>query len=206
MVVRTPDNQIQRRVVPKIAVIVVAASAGGHAIVRRFLSSLPAPFDIPIVLVQHLSPQFPSMLAQLLGRWTALPVKEVEDGEALLSGMVYVAPPDHHVVIDDAHRLRLTSAPREHWVRPSADPLFDSAALAFGEGVLGVILTGNGSDGATGAVSIRKAGGLVMVQDPDTADYSSMPRAALRIGAVDFVVPPDGLASAVTSLARGEMP
>jgi two-component system, chemotaxis family, protein-glutamate methylesterase/glutaminase len=182
--------------------IVVASSAGGIPVVKSILAALPSPFSAPIVIVQHLSPTWPSSMAHMLGLCTKLSVKFASDGERLRAGMVYIAPPNRHLVIGKSRRLRLDDFPKVAFARPAADPLFESAAHVFGPRVLGLVLSGMGHDGAAGVASIRRRGGIVIVQDPQCAEAPSMPLAAMRACPVDLVLPPTAIPSALVSLTE----
>jgi two-component system chemotaxis response regulator CheB len=129
------------------------------------------------------------MLWHVLAHGAALRVKEAEDGDILRAGVVYVAPANQHLLVEAGGRLHLSRSALVHHVRPAADSLFESAAAAVGGGVVAIVLSGSGVDGATGALAVHAAGGAVIAQDPHDAQFPSMPRAAIDAGAVDFVVP-----------------
>jgi two-component system chemotaxis response regulator CheB len=129
------------------------------------------------------------MLWHVLAQRAALTVKEAEDGDTLRAGVVYVAPANRHLLVGAHGRLHLTAGALVHHVRPAADSLFESAAASVGGGVVAIVLSGSGVDGATGALAVHAAGGAVIVQDPRDAQFPSMPRAAIDAGAVDFVLP-----------------
>jgi two-component system, chemotaxis family, CheB/CheR fusion protein len=167
------------------ALVVVGSSAGGIEVLSTLMATLPHDFPAPIVIAQHLDPQRPSHLSEILARRSHLPIRTILDHEKLEPGHVYVVPADRHVEISDGH-LTL-HANRQSRPVPSINLLFRSAAQAYGEGLIAVILTGTGSDGAAGAVEVKGAGGTVIIQNPATAPYPSMPR-SLPPGIVDFVV------------------
>jgi two-component system chemotaxis response regulator CheB len=179
-------------------VVGVAASAGGLRALRTVISALPEDFPAPIAIVQHLDPRHPSLLSGILGRVTALTVKEAQQGEVMRPGVVYIAPPDRHLLVTANGTLELTRSELVHFVRPSADLLFESLAASFGTRALAVVLTGSGSDGALGLRAIRKMGGRVIAQDEATSEFFSMPDAAIRLGVVDLVLPLDQIAPALT--------
>jgi two-component system chemotaxis response regulator CheB len=186
--------------------VLVAASAGGLSALTSVLSELPADFPASVAIVQHIEPHHRSMLAEILGRSCALPVTQASDGQRFQAGVVHVAPPDHHLLVD-AGTLSLTRTELVHFVRPSADLLFESGAASFGNRAIGVVLTGTGSDGSLGVEAIKRRGGTVIAQDEATSDFFGMPGAAIEAGAVDFVLPLDQIAEALTSLLaerRGE--
>jgi two-component system chemotaxis response regulator CheB len=177
----------------------IAASAGGLSAASAVLASLPLDFPLPIVLLQHLDPRRQSQLAAIMGRRIVLPVTQAADHQDLIAGAVYVAPPAFHTEILGG-AIRLTSTERLHFVRPSADRLFTSAALTGR--TIAVILTGSGHDGAAGALAVRAAGGVVIVQDEATSEHFGMPRAAIDAHAVDWVLPLERIGPAMDSLAR----
>ena len=180
--------------------VLVAASAGGLSALTSVLSELPADFPAGVAIVQHIEPHHRSMLAEILGRSCALPVTQAAAGQRFQPGVVYVAPPDHHLLVDDDGSLSLTRTELVHFVRPSADLLFESGAASFGNRAIGVVLTGTGSDGSLGVEAIKRRGGTVIAQDEATSDFFGMPGAAIEAGAVDFVLPLDQIAEALTSL------
>jgi two-component system CheB/CheR fusion protein len=166
--------------------VVVGASAGGIEALSILVGSLPADLPAPVVIAQHLDPSHPSHLADILGRKSALPVRSVEGVEALLPATVYVVPSNRHVEINDHHVTVHSDATRRP--TPSVDLLLATAADVFGERLVAVILTGSGSDGAAGAHAVKEVGGTVLIQDPATAAFPSMPR-ALAAPLVDAIVP-----------------
>src|SRR6185437_7245004 len=131
-------------------------------------------------------PRHETVIAEVLGRRTGLKVKLAEMEEHVLPGTIYVAPPDRHLLVDSVGRLALTSSELVHFVRPSADLLFESVAGAYGSRAVGCVLTGTGVDGAMGVRAIKDRNGTVVIEDPETAEFKGMPSAALATGAVDF--------------------
>ena len=181
-------------------VVVIASSLGGIAALSEVLSALPANFPAPIIIVQHLQPAYKSQLDEILNRRTPLHVKWAEQGECLCAGNVYLAPADNHVVIVPPGIVTLSHAEKVQFVRPSANPLFDSVAAYYGERAIAVVLTGAGSDGASGVQSIKYCGGKVLVQNMRTSQSFGMPGAALRTGCVDFTLSLRVIARALVSL------
>jgi two-component system, chemotaxis family, protein-glutamate methylesterase/glutaminase len=181
-------------------VVALAASAGGLNALTHVLAALPGDFPAALVVVQHLDPRHRSLMAEILGRRTALPVKEAEQGEALQPGRAYMAPPDRHLLVNPDRSLSLTQTELVHFVRPSADLLFESAAASFKERAIAVVLSGSGSDGAMGVRAIKKMGGTVIVQDARNAEFAGMPDAALATGVADFVLALDEIAPALQKL------
>lgn len=181
---------------PKAAfdVVVLAASAGGLNALSQVVSGLPGDFPAGLLAVQHLDPRHRSLMAEILSQRTALKVREARNDDLVQPGVLYMAPPDRHLLINPNMKLMLAETELVHFVRPSADLLFESAATCCRERTLGVVLTGTGSDGNMGVRAIKKVGGTVMVEDPKTAEFSGMPEAAVRTGCVDWVLPLDEIA------------
>jgi two-component system, chemotaxis family, protein-glutamate methylesterase/glutaminase len=179
--------------------VVVAASLGGRAALSEVLAPLAGDFPIPILVVQHIGASR-SELPKLLARDLRLAVRHPADGERLRARTVYVAPPDRHLLVAANGTCRLSDAPRVHFARPAADPLFASAAQAVGARAMGVVLSGRLSDGAAGAVALREVGGVVLAQAPETCRAPGMPLAVIRARAADFVLPPAALGAALVSL------
>lgn len=183
-------------------VVAVASSAGGVHALSVVLGGLPVPFGAAIVLVQHLDRHHETVLDRVLARVTALPVRLARAGDTLQRGTVHIAPPDHHLLVEPGGRLTLTSTELVHFVRPSADLLFESVAGAYGRRAIGCVLTGSGQDGATGVAAVKARGGTVLVEDPKTAAFTGMPEAAAATGAADFLVPLERIATVITDLVE----
>lgn len=181
-------------------VVALAASMGGLKAVSAILSALPADFPAAILVVQHLSPHFPSHLAQILSEQTALHVKPAATGDVLHPGTVYVAVPGHHLVVQPNGTLLLSDAPKVNFARPSADKSFMSIATTYKSRAIAVVLTGKSSDGALGVLSIKKHGGIAIAQDEATSEFFSMPGAAIATGKVDWVLPPAAIAATLVDL------
>jgi two-component system chemotaxis response regulator CheB len=180
-------------------VVALGASAGGLAALSQVLSGLPINFSSSIVVVQHLAPGHKSWMAPLLGRSTRLKVKQAEHGEILLPSVVYTAPPDEHLLVGPG-KLQLAHSQLVHFSRPSIDLLFESVAGTYGSRSIGVILSGSGRDGATGARTIKEAGGVTIAQMPETAEFRHMPEAAIETGCIDFVLPLGEIAGKLAGL------
>ena len=180
--------------------VLLAASAGGVPALRELVPRLPPDFPAPLALVLHLSPAHPSRLPGLLRSWARLDAAFAAEGDRPRAGTVHVAPPDRHLVVRPDGRLGLLASAKVHFTRPAADLLFATAAARFGPRALAVVLTGPGRDGTAGALAIRAAGGVVMVQEPSTAAAPDMPGGVVASGAADLVLPLAGLASALTAL------
>lgn len=163
---------------PRRSVVVIGASAGGIEALRELLKPLPQTFDAAILIVLHTS-SHASSLAAILQRATELPVSYAQDWEPIEKAHVYIAPPDFHLIVE-GNLLRVIQGPRENLHRPAIDPLFRSAAVAFGQRLIGVVLTGLLDDGTAGLMVIHAQGGETIVQDPKTALFSPMPANALK--------------------------
>jgi two-component system chemotaxis response regulator CheB len=161
-------------------VVAIGVSHDGIVALQRVLGPLRENLPAAILVVRHIRPTHISKLSRLLSRKIALPVKDAVAGEPLQSGVVYLAPPDLHLVVSDGH-VGLNVGPKVRFSRPSIDVLFDSVARACGPRAVGVLLSGGGSDGAAGLAAIRRAGGATIVQDPAEAVTPFMPRAALAV-------------------------
>jgi two-component system chemotaxis response regulator CheB len=186
-------------------VVAVAASAGGLQALSGLLSTLPADFPAAVVVVQHLDPRHRSLMADILSRRTTLKVKQAEEGDELNPGTVHIAPPNKHLLVNPDGTLSLAQSELVHFVRPSADLLFESVAASFKERAIAVVLTGTGSDGTMGVQAIKKMGGTVIAQDEATSEFFGMPDAAIRTGTVDFVLPLKEISPAlVTLVTTGE--
>jgi len=183
--------------------VVLGVSAGGMHALKTIVQALPAAFSLPIAIVQHLGPQSEAYLAEHLNRFSAIEVKEAEDKETLRPGTAYLAPAGYHLLIEPDRSFSLSVDDKVNYSRPSIDLLFESAADAFGDALIGVVLTGANSDGAHGLRAIKQRGGLAVVQNPDTAEASRMPRAALAATAVDHIVDLERIAMLLRNLSRG---
>ena len=171
--------------------IVVGASWGGLDAVGRVLADLPADLSAAVVVAQHRSASsVEGGLGALLERRGPLPVRDAEDKDAIEPGHVYLAPPDYHLLVEPG-RFSLSTDERVQYARPSIDVLFESAADAYGERVIGVVLTGASEDGAAGLAAVKEHGGVAIVQDPATATRRTMPDAAVAATSVDAVLPLD---------------
>ena len=175
-------------------IIVVGGSAGGLRALETLLGGLPRGFPIPIVSVQHRARESSDTYAEVLGKATHLPVREVEDEDPLLAPGVYLAPPDYHVLIEPG-RIALSIDEPVAYSRPSIDVLFESAADVYGSRVLAVLLTGANADGSKGLVRVKQAGGFAIVQDPHSAESPEMPAAGIASALVDRVLPLEEIAA-----------
>ena len=165
-------------------IVVVGASAGGIEALRTLVSVLPADFPASIFVVLHTGPDSPGLLDQILQRVSLIPVRNPTDKEQIQPNRIYVAPPDHHLLIEPG-TICLSKGPKENRFRPAIDPLFRSAAQTYGPKVIGVILTGGLDDGTAGLWAVKRLGGTAVVQDPNDALFPSMPASALQHVDVD---------------------
>ena len=188
-------------------VVAVAASAGGLTALGKILTSLPSEFPAVVLIVQHLDPRHRSLMAEILSKRSPLEIREARKGDALSPGTVFIAPPNRHLLVNQDGIISLSQSELVHFVRPSADLLFESVAAVYKDRAIAVVLTGTGSDGAMGVQAIKKMGGTVIAQDEKTSQFFGMPGAAINTGNVDFVLPIDEIASAlVTLVMKGDDP
>ena len=169
-------------------IVVIGASAGGVEAVASLIEALPRDLAAAVFVVVHFPPHTTSVLPRIITRRGGMTAMHPEDGTPIELGCVYVAPPDRHLLVENGF-IRLVRGPRENGARPAVDPLFRSAARAYGARVIGIVLTGNLDDGTAGLMAVKSAGGLAVVQDPDDALYGGMPGSALRHVQADHVVP-----------------
>ncbi len=184
-------------------VVVIAASAGGIGALTQVLSRLPADLPAAVLIVQHLRDDRPTRLHEHLARLSPLPVRLAENGAGLEAGVAYLAVPGQHLRLEGS-TLVPDRGDLVNYVRPSADVLFASAAQAFGSRVIGVVLSGTGRDGAHGCQEIKAKGGMTIAQDEETSRYFAMPRAAIELGVVDYVLPLSEIADKITDCVKRE--
>jgi two-component system chemotaxis response regulator CheB len=185
-------------------IVVIGASAGGVAALQRLAADLPPLFPAAVLIVLHIGAN-KSLLPQLLAAAGPNSSSHALDGEGLRTGHLAVAPPDYHLLVSDGY-LSLTRGPKENFARPSIDPLFRSAALAYGARVIGVVLTGNLDDGTAGLQAVKECGGLTVIEDPSTAFAPSMPASALEYVEIDHRVPIESLGQTLTKLVSEPSP
>ena len=187
---------------PTPAVVAIGASAGGLEALTLLIRGLPADLGYSYVIAQHMSPRHRSMMAEILGRETAMPVREIHDGELPLADHIHIVPPGHNLVFrKGAFRLLATSP--EVSPKPSINLLFQALAEHCEDRAIGIVLSGTGSDGAAGMRAIKAAGGITFAQAPETAKYEGMPMSAIESGVVDHVLPPEQIGSELFRLMRG---
>ncbi len=188
---------------PKKDIVVIGASAGGIEALRTLAGSLPKTFNGSIFVVMHSGADSPGVLDIILRRAGLLPTVQPRDNEKIQLSTIYVAPPDHHMLIEPG-RIRLSRGPKENRFRPAIDPLFRSAAQVYGPRVIGVILTGGLDDGTAGLWAIKRLGGTAVVQDPQDALVSSMPLSALKYVRVDYRLPLVEIGALLVRLTHSE--
>ena len=188
-------------------IVGIGASAGGLEALSLLLRSLPKNLGLSYVVVQHLSPTYRSMMSQLLGRETTMPVRDIEDSMSPEPNTVYITPPNRNLTLLDGH-FRLVEPAKESLPKPSVNRFFASLAEEIGESTIGIILSGTGSDGAAGIHAIKAAGGFTFSQDPETAKYSGMPQSAIDTGSVDWILPPENMGAEISLIVlnRGLIP
>lgn len=182
-------------------IIVVGASAGGVEALSQLVANLPKDLPAAIFVVVHIPAHSKSLLPNILSRKGGLPATHAIDNEAIAPGRIYVAPPDHHLLVKQGY-IRLVKGPKENSSRPAVDPLFRTAAKAYGRRVVGVILTGTLDDGTAGLMDVKRLGGVAVVQDPTEAAYSGMPNSAIQNVEVDYILPLLSIAPVLVDLAN----
>jgi two-component system, chemotaxis family, protein-glutamate methylesterase/glutaminase len=180
--------------------IVIGSSAGGLNALKVLFHGLTNRFNIPLIIVQHISPDSENYLIHILNNIMKLQVKEADEKEQPMPGMAYLAPPNYHLLLEPDRTFTLTIDERVNYARPSIDVLFETAAEAYKDKLVGIVLTGANNDGSKGLRKIKEFGGLAIVQDPDTAEVDSMPRAAIQETAVDHIIPLEEIAPFLNSL------
>ncbi len=187
-------------------VVAIGSSAGGINALSKLLSALPGDLPVPVLVVQHLDPRHETVIADVLQRRSPLEVTMAADGEQISSGVVYIAPPDQHLLVHSGGMLSLSKSELVHFVRPSVDLLFESVAGTYGDRAIACVLTGAGSDGAMGVTAVHTRGGTVIVEDPGTAEFTGMPDAATATGHVDFTLPLEEIPTVIGRLVDPRRP
>jgi two-component system chemotaxis response regulator CheB len=186
-------------------IVVIGCSAGGVRALMALTSALPPDLPASLFVVMHVASDHKSLLPDILSHYGRIPAVLAEEGAPVEAGHVYIAPPDHHLLLDD-RRMRLNRGPKENHARPAVDPLFRSAAAQFGDRVVGVVLTGMLYDGTAGLIAVKRHGGIAIVQEPDEAEYASMPLSAINRDHPDYILPLDDIATILPDLVRGGRP
>src|SRR5687768_7340305 len=193
--------QADRRLMTQRDIVVIGASAGGIQALTTLVAGLPRDFPASLLVVVHIPPYAISRLPDILSRSGPLLATHAQQGEAIEPGRIYVAPPDRHLLVR-AGWIELSRGPRENHARPAIDPLFRTAARAYGRRTIGIVLSGALYDGSMGLLAIKTRGGLAIVQDPTEAIVDSMPRRAIERAAADHVLPVAEIAAALTDLVQ----
>ena len=183
--------------------VVIGASAGGTAALRKILPFLPADFPLPIVIAQHLHPLQDGAAIIHYAGGSALTVKDAVEKESIRAGFVYFAPPNYHLLIEDDRTFSLSIDSKVHFTRPSVDVLFESAADACGASLIGIVLSGANQDGAEGLLRIKQHGGLTIAQDPQDAEAGYMPKSAIELASPDYVVKAEEIPALLMKLVGG---
>jgi two-component system chemotaxis response regulator CheB len=186
-------------------IIVIGASAGGVEALMQLVKELPPHFPASIFIVLHVPAKGTSLLPQILARASSLPALHPQSGDIIEKGKIYIAPNNHHLLIEDGH-VALSTGPRENGFRPSVDALFRTAAKAYRAQVVGVILTGLLDNGCAGLVSIKEHGGIAIIQDPEDAQFPAMPQNALRVVIPDYVLPLAKIPEKLVEMAKTAVP
>ena len=181
--------------------IVIGGSAGSLDVLKTLVRGLPPDLPAALCVTRHITPHAPNVLPKILAKSAALPTTSAVDGEELRPGHIYVAPPDHHLLVARGH-VRVTRSPTENRFRPAIDPLFRSAAVAYGRRVVGVILSGTLDDGTAGLWAVKQRGGIAVVQDPQEAQHASMPQSAMTYVPVDYCLPAADIAPLLVRLVQ----
>ena len=183
-------------------IIVIGASAGGIEALRELTSELPARLDAAILIVLHIPPWWDSQLPALLSREGGVQAVAAREDDPIEHGRIYVAAPEHHLLVDSG-RIHLWRGPKENLHRPAINALFRSAAVTFGERVIGIVLSGCMDDGSTGLWWVKRFQGLTVVQHPNEARYPDMPQNALRHVAVDYILTAREIGKSLPNMIHG---
>ena len=186
-------------------IIVIGASAGGFEAIKTIVLDLPPDLSASVFIVWHMAADASGVLPGVLNRLETLPASYAADRDEIKPGKIYIAPPDHHLMLEEK-QMRISRGPKENRFRPAIDPLFRSAALSHGQQVIGVILSGGLDDGSAGLWSIKESGGIAVVQDPLDAEVPSMPESALRLVDADHVVSVAEMGPLLHKLVREPLP
>ena len=184
--------------------IVIGVSSGGMNAMKVIFSYLPRNFKIPVIIVQHISARSDKKWITILNDTFKINIKEADEKEKIEQGTVYIAPPNYHLLIERNKTFSLTIDERVNFARPSIDVLFESAADAYKDKLIGVVLTGSNNDGAKGIRTINEFGGLTIIQDPKTAESAYMPEAAISAIKPDYILPLKDIAQMLVKLGKHE--
>ena len=179
----------------KYKAIVIGTSAGGLTALTQILSKLPAHYPLPVIVVQHRSRESNLLFEEVLQKSCNLKVKQVDEKEKIEAGKIYIAPPNYHLLVEQDETFSLSAGELIKYSRPSIDILFETAALAYKQNLISILLTGSNSDGAEGSLAVKTGGGLTIAQNPDEAQFNAMPQSAVDIGAINMVLNLDEIAA-----------
>ena len=182
-------------------IVAIGASAGGVDALQQMVSGLPADYSGSMFVVLHMPPDAPTLLPKILNRAGRLPAVTARDGDRIQRGHIYVAPPDHHLMLNDGF-IRLTSGPRENRHRPSIDVLFRSVAKVYGPRSVAVLLSGMRDDGVSGLIAVKRQGGTVLIQKPTDADFPELPKTGIALDSPDSVLSAADIATELVRLAQ----
>jgi two-component system, chemotaxis family, protein-glutamate methylesterase/glutaminase len=182
--------------------IVIGVSSGGMNAMKVMFSLLPKDFNIPVIIVQHIGAHSDSYWIKLLNDRSNLPIKEADEKEKIEHGKVYIAPPNYHLLIEKDRTFSLTVDERVNYSRPSIDVLFESAAEAYADKLIGIVLTGSNNDGTKGIKRIKECGGLAIIQNPETAESAFMPKSAIAAITPDYILSLEGIAELLITLDK----
>ena len=184
--------------------VAIGVSTGGVSALKFVLGALPADFPVPVLITTHITPDSDDGLALLLNTLSAIRVKEADEQETTSPGTVYLAPANYHLLVERNGNLALSVDPPVNFSRPSVDVLFESAADVYGSALIGIIMTGAGSDGSRGLLKIKNRGGLTIIQEPADAEMDSMPKSAMQLQKADYVVPLKVIPNLLMRLIQGQ--
>ncbi len=197
------SSRMQIRPAPtRIEMVAIGASTGGPHVIRAILSNLPEHFSVPVLIVQHIAPRFIEGMVEWLGKKTALPVQIPKNGDRAKEGQVYFAPDDRHMGINKEGEIVLSNASPINGARPSVAHLFSSVAKVFGQRAIGLLLTGMGKDGAQELKLMRNKGAVTIAQDKESSVVYGMPGEAIKLGAADYVLSPEEIATFLNSVVN----
>jgi two-component system chemotaxis response regulator CheB len=183
--------------------IVIGASAGGLNALKTILTSLKEGFDLPILIVQHISPHSDNYITKHLDKLSHITVKEGDEKEEIVGGTAYFAPPNFHMLVEDDHTISFSVEDKVCYARPSIDVLFETAAYAYGPNLTGIVLTGANNDGTNGLAQIKSLGGTTIVQDPETAEVNTMPMSARDTVKPHHILSLDEIADFLNNISEG---
>jgi two-component system chemotaxis response regulator CheB len=182
--------------------VVIGVSAGGINALKEIFSQLPADFQLPMIIVQHISPRSNNLWIDFMNDKSKVHIKEADEKEEIKNGWIYIAPANYHLLIEKNKTFSLTIDERVNYARPSIDVLFETAADAYKDKLIGIVLTGSNNDGSNGIKKIKEAGGMTIIQDPETAEYPEMPTFAMEQVKPDYILPLDKIISLLIKIDK----